>query len=179
MKIQGPRMRGRILFIAEGLIIISALIAILAVQDPGPIHLTLFLVVAQASIILGIILYLAVATTDFLRRHGVSRMHFGPAEVVFRQGDKGDFVYTIVSGEVEVIREEAEGEKVLARLGPGQYFGEMALVSDAPRTATARTLTDTEVVVMGRVDFTTLYAYLPDLHQSVDKIMQQRRRTPH
>ena len=177
IKIQGPRTRRTILFVAEVLMVIAALIAILSVLDPGPIHLTLFLVVAQAFIILGVILYLAVAITDFLRRHGVSRMHFGPGETIFRQGDKGDFVYTIVSGEVEVIREDADGEKVIARLGTGQYFGEMALISDAPRAATVRTITDVDVVTMGRVDFTTLYAYLPDIHKSVDRIMQQRHRT--
>lgn len=176
MKIQGPRTRRTILFVAEVLMVIAALIAILSVLDPGPIHLTLFLVVAQVFIILGIISYLAVAITDFLRRHGVSRMHFGPGETIFRQGDKGDFVYTIVSGEVDVIIEDAAGEKLIARLGSGQSFGEMALISDAPRTATVQTVTNVDVVTMGRVDFTTLYAYLPDMRTSVDKIMKQRNR---
>ena len=64
---------------------------------------------------------------------------------------------------------------MLARLGPGEYFGEMALVSDAPRTATVRTVTPVEAVAMARVDFTTLYAYLPDLRRSLDKILEQRR----
>lgn len=176
MKIQDPRIRNKIIFLAKGLMIIAALIAVLSVQYPGPIQLALFLLVAQTFIILGIVLYLSVAITDFLRRHGVTRMHFKRGEIIFRQGDKGDFVYTIVSGEVEVIREEPEGEKVLARMGTGQYFGEMALVSDAPRTATVRTLTEVDVIIMGRVDFTTLYAYLPDIQQSVEKVMQERRR---
>ena len=53
--------------------------------------------------------------------------------------NNGDLVYTIVRGEVEVIREEADGaERLLSKMGPGEYFGEMALISDAPRTATVR-----------------------------------------
>ena len=177
MRIQGPRLRKRILFVAEGLMVLAAVITLLAVQGPGPLRLMFFLVVAQSAIIFSIMIYLAVTITDFLRRHGVSRMRFGPRETIFRQGDPGDFLYIIISGEVEVVREEPDGEKMLARLGPGEYFGEMALVSDAPRTATLRTVTAVEVATMARMDFTSLYGYLPGLRRTVDKIMQQRRRT--
>jgi Cyclic nucleotide-binding domain len=174
--LQQPQKRSRLLMASEVLIALAAVIALVAVQKPGPIILALFLVVAQACILIGVVLYLAVTIIEFLRHRGVSRAHFTPREIVFRQGDQGDFVYTIVSGEVEVIREDPErGETVLARLGPGEYFGEMALVSDAPRTATVRTVTPVEAVVMARTDFTTLYAYLPDLHQSLDKVMRQRK----
>jgi len=176
MRIQAPWKRSRTLLVSEVLIALAAVIALLAVQKPGAIVLTLFLVVAQAFIVIGVVLYLAVTITGFLRHRGVSRVHFEPRETVFRQGDPGDFVYAIVTGEVEVIREDPEwGETVLARLGPGEYFGEMALISDAPRTATVRTLTPVDAVIMARVDFTTLYADLPDLRRSLDKIMQQRR----
>lgn len=177
-RLQQPSKRNWALLVAEVLIILAALIALLAVQRPGAIIITLFLVVAQAFIVIGVALYLAVTITDFLRRRGVSRVQFAPGETVFRQGDPGDFVYTIVSGEVEVIREDPErGETVLGRLGPGEYFGEMALVSDAPRTATVRTVTPVDAVTMARVDFTTLYAYLPDLRQNLDKVLQHRRAT--
>jgi hypothetical protein len=174
--LQHSRKRSWLLLVSEVLIALAAVIALVAVQKPGPIVLALFLVVAQSCIVIGVALYLAVTIIEFLRHRGVSRAHFTPREIVFRQGDQGDFVYTIVSGEVEVIREDAAGvETVLARLGPGEYFGEMALVSDAPRTATVRTLTPVEAVVMARTDFTTLYAYLPDLQQSLDKVMHQRK----
>lgn len=151
--------------------------ALLAVLAPGPIRLMLFFTVAEAFILLGIFLYLLVTVTGFLRRRGVSMMRFPAGEIIFRQGDPGDFVYTIISGDVEVVRNEPDGESVLARLAPGQYFGEMALLSDAPRTASVRAVTDVEVVTLSRADFSTLYAYLPDLRRSVDKIMQQRRGT--
>ncbi len=178
MKIQQPKMPGRVLFIAECLIALSAIISLIAVLKPGPIPLMLFLVVAEIFIITGIILYLAVTITGFLRQRGVSRMQFPAGAVIFRQGDTADFVYVIVNGKVDVIREEAEGEKVIARLAQGDYFGEMALISNAPRTATVRAVTDVEVLTWSRGDFTTLYAYLPDLRKSVDELMHQRRDTP-
>jgi hypothetical protein len=174
--LQHPRRRSWLLLVSEVLIALAAVIALVAVQKPGPIVLALFLVVAQSCIVIGVVLYLAVTIMEFLRHRGVSRAHFGPREIVFRQGDPGDFVYTIISGEVEVIRVDAAGrETVLARLGRGEYFGEMALVSDAPRTATVRTVTQVEAVVMARADFTSLYAYLPDLRRSLDNVLQQRQ----
>jgi CRP-like cAMP-binding protein len=65
-------------------------------------------------------------------------------------------------------------ERLLATMGPGEYFGEMALISDAARTATVRARTGVELVGMGRADFTTLYAYLPGLQQRVETLMRQR-----
>lgn len=95
MNIQHPWVRSKVLLAAEILIILAAVIALLAVLAPGPIHLMLFLVVGQGFIIAGVVLYLAVAITDFLGRRGVSRVHFAPGETVFRQGDPGDFVYIL------------------------------------------------------------------------------------
>lgn len=177
MRAQEPRMGRRLLFVAEGLIILAAVIAILAVQDLSPIRFMLFLVVAQTCIVLGIIIYVGVTVTDFLRHRGVSRINFGPGEIVFRQGEAGDYVYSIINGEAEVIREELDGEKILARLGPAEYFGEMALISDAPRTATVRAITPLEVITIARKDFLSLYTYLPSFLMSVEKIIQQRRHT--
>ena len=165
----------RILFVAETLIVLAVLIAILAVQDLTPITLTLFLTVALTSIVLGVLLYLVAILTSFLRRHGVSHAHFVPGEIIFRQGDEGDFVYSIIDGRVEVIREAPDGEaKVINRLGPGEYFGEMALIRHAPRTATVRAVTAVNAVVLSQADFLALYTYLPDLHRSIEKVMQQR-----
>ena len=165
----------RILLAAEILIVLAALLALLAVQNLTPITLSLFLTVALPSIVLGVLLYLVASLTSFLRRHGVSHVHFAPGETIFRQGDEGDFVYSIIDGQVEVIRGEPDREaKVINRLGPGEYFGEMALIRHAPRTATVRTLTAVNAVVLSQADFLALYTYLPDLHRSIEKIMQQR-----
>lgn len=69
---------------------------------------------------------------------------------VVRQGDAGDSLFVIVSGEVEVLAQPADRgpERSLARLGPGNYFGEMSFLTGAPRSATIRALEDTELLVL-------------------------------
>jgi len=57
--------------------------------------------------------------------------------VLFREGDPGDFMYVIQSGEVEIRRTVGEAERVLALLPAGEFFGEMALINARPRSATA------------------------------------------
>ena len=123
----------------------------------------------------GALLALGVAVTDVFRRRGVTQLRFEPGDTIFRQGEPGDLVYSIVSGEVEIIREMPDGEeRLLATMGPGEYFGEMALISDAARTATVRARGEVDLVAMGRADFTTLYAYVPGLKQRVETLMRQR-----
>jgi hypothetical protein len=175
IRLPGPRLRRRILLAARVCIVVAAVIALVAVQWLTAFTLSLFLIVGQALVVIGALLATGVAVTDLFRTRGVAQVRFAPGEVVFRQGDRGDLVYTIVSGEVEAIREEPDGtERLLATMGPGEYFGEMALISEAPRTATVRAKTEVEAVSMGRADFTTLYAYVPGLRQRVETLMRKR-----
>jgi len=51
----------------------------------------------------------------------------------------------------------------------------MALLSNAPRTATVRTLTSVDAVMIERLDFTTLYTYLPDLQRNIDEVILKRQ----
>ncbi len=62
---------------------------------------------------------------------------YEPGAVLFREGDPGDFMYVIQSGEVEIRRTVGELERVLAVLPAGEFFGEMALINQRPRSATA------------------------------------------
>jgi CRP-like cAMP-binding protein len=62
---------------------------------------------------------------------------------IFEQGDQSDYVYTITSGDIEIVRVMADGvEEVLNELHPGQYFGELGAFLGFPRTASARSITD-------------------------------------
>jgi MFS family permease len=73
----------------------------------------------------------------------------GSGEVIFRQGDPGELFYVIVSGEVEVLIDNRR-----ARFeGPGDYFGEIALLREVPRTATVVALTDTQLLSVDGDDF--------------------------
>ncbi|MBV9410292.1 MAG: ATP-binding cassette domain-containing protein [Acidimicrobiia bacterium] len=68
----------------------------------------------------------------------------GAGEVLFEQGDEGELVYVVNDGEVEIVRELADGgEEILSRMGPGTYFGELAPLFGLRRSATARTTAPT------------------------------------
>ena len=111
---------------------------------------------------------------------GIGREHFEPHELIFRQGDRGDRLYIVVDGEVEVVKEEPGKEEVsLARLGPGECFGEMALVSDLPRMATVRCRTSVNVLTVDRDGFNALFAHLPPLRGFFQQLVNQRLQTPH
>jgi NADH dehydrogenase len=65
---------------------------------------------------------------------GAAHQRFEPGETVFSQGDLGDRIYIVLAGKAEVVRQEPAGDQVLAQIGPGEFFGEMALLSSAPAT---------------------------------------------
>ena len=108
---------------------------------------------------------------------GFRREHFEPNETIFRQGDRGDRLYIVVDGVVEMVKKEpGQDERVLARLGSGECFGEMALVSDSPRMATARSVTSVNLFTVDRHGFSALFAYHPPLRRMFQQLIEQRRR---
>jgi CRP-like cAMP-binding protein/cytochrome P450 len=79
--------------------------------------------------------------------------------VIVRQGDIAETFHIVAAGAVEVIVDGDEGERVLGRLGPGEYFGEMGLLMRRPRTATVRAAADgAEVMTMKRDVFEKMLA---------------------
>jgi CRP-like cAMP-binding protein len=80
-------------------------------------------------------------------------------EVIFKEGDVGDAFYLIVSGSIRISTlVPGVGEEALTILREGEYFGEMALIDDAPRSASAIANDDTILLVIGKEDFRTLLA---------------------
>ncbi|MFW2387234.1 MAG: Crp/Fnr family transcriptional regulator [Polyangiales bacterium] len=65
---------------------------------------------------------------------------------VFRQGDPGGSMYVIRAGKVRVLKEAHGRKRVVTTLGPGDFFGEMAVVTGCPRTATAEVLEEAELL---------------------------------
>jgi len=81
--------------------------------------------------------------------------------VIFQQGAKADSFYLIYGGSVRIVRTQNKKEYQLARLVREDYFGEMALVANRPRSATASALTDTLLLVLSRADFEKLFKKHP------------------
>ncbi len=91
----------------------------------------------------------------FLR---MQRQSYRAGEMIIKQGDEGDYFYSVVSGKVAVTRETPLNNQGirLAELGPGDSFGEEALISEAKRNATVRMTTDGVLVRLAKQDFRDL-----------------------
>lgn len=82
----------------------------------------------------------------------VTRAHYRPGDHIFLQGDPGANFYVIDRGEVEILRRDDMGQPnlVVDVLGPGEFFGEVALLDNQPRGVTAKARTPVDVLVMGK-----------------------------
>jgi NADH:quinone reductase (non-electrogenic) len=110
------------------------------------------------------------------RAPGVRREYFEPGQVIFHEGEHGDWLYIVADGEVEVVRERAGEATPLRRLGRGECFGEIALVSDRPRTATVRAVSASNVLAVDREAFQALFATLPPLKSFFESLIAARGR---
>ena len=97
-----------------------------------------------------------------------------PGEDVFRQGDQGDLFYIIVRGRFQVIQDE----RVLAILEDGDCFGEVALVTDRPRNATVRAVTQAVVLTLGRKNLQQLLRDSPRTQERIRILLQERAGAP-
>ena len=85
------------------------------------------------------------------------RRDVAPGDVFFEAGDSGDEMFGVVSGMIELRR----GDQVLARVGPGGTFGEMAIIDNAPRALTAVAVEQSEIAVITRRMFLFLVTETP------------------
>ncbi len=100
---------------------------------------------------------------------------FSEGEAVVTQGEIGDALYFIARGEVRVVRADADKPPVqLARLGGGSLFGEMALLSAEPRSASVVCDTDVDVLMLKRADVETLSATIPAIAGAMARFMRER-----
>jgi MFS family permease len=100
----------------------------------------------------------------------LTRVRRGAGEAVFRQGDKGDHYYLVEAGEVEI---NIDG-RVVSTLGPGQGFGEIALLRDVPRTATVTGKTDVTLYALGRDEFIAAVTGHTASAQAADSLVSAR-----
>jgi cyclic nucleotide-binding protein len=177
-RIHGMRFKGdwraKLLALAQLLIGFVALLGVVALWTQDPIFMFLFAFV-QMLLPVGIALFGIVAI--FSQRTMVLES-FGPGEIIFREGDPGRYVYVVKSGTVQIERERPGSAEpiILKELSSGDHFGEMALLTQAPRNATVRAVSPVLVYQMSPGHFTTLYSSLPGLREHVNSLMQNRIR---
>jgi nitroimidazol reductase NimA-like FMN-containing flavoprotein (pyridoxamine 5'-phosphate oxidase superfamily) len=101
-------------------------------------------------------------------------VQYAAGDVIVRQGAPADKFFIIVDGEVEVVREEGGGAQPVATLRRGQFFGEIAILRDTPRTATVRAVGPTTLLSMDRDTFRGLVSQALATTQDFDQVIQQR-----
>jgi len=97
-------------------------------------------------------------------------------ETIIKQGERGDTFYLISKGSVSVyVKKGLFGKKQVAELGEGDFFGEMALVSDEPRSATVIADEDSEVFVLYKKDFKQILLSNPKIAGIIKQVLTERK----
>ncbi len=109
--------------------------------------------------------------SDLLERFG---RHYPAGTVLFQEGDAGDEMYVIHSGRVELTRRFKDRTNVLAVLPPGEFFGEMAIVNNRPRSATATVLDDAQLLVIDSRTFEAMIRGKPEISVRMIKALAGR-----
>jgi CRP-like cAMP-binding protein len=99
---------------------------------------------------------------------------FPKGTILFKEGDEGNEMFLINSGEVKLSRKTSQGDVILARLGFGEFFGEMSVITNQPRTVTAETVTDCRLNVITKDILETLVAGKPLVALSILKKLMFR-----
>jgi uncharacterized membrane protein len=93
----------------------------------------------------------------------IDELNLPEGHTLFQAGDPGDSLFIVQSGEIELFIKDTAGQKItLTTAGPGDMFGELAMLDSGPRTATALALTESEVLVLDRDDLILLFQRRPD-----------------
>ena len=101
---------------------------------------------------------------------------FGPGEALVSSGETGDSMFVILDGGVQVAGKSDNGSQVvLAKLGPGEYFGEISLLTGAPRNASVYAETDTLVLEVRKQDISPLIDANPALAGCLGELLERRQ----
>ena len=103
---------------------------------------------------------------------GIATQTIKAGAVIFQEGDKADGLFIIKSGQVGI----RLGNRTLAELNANSIFGEMALIDDAPRSATAVAVTDVELVPVSEKQFLFLVSQTPFFALKVMRVLARRLR---
>ncbi len=113
--------------------------------------------------------------SDKMRRH-----RFPPGEIVVQQGDEGNSLFIVVEGVVGVrVKKENNEVAEVARLGAGNIFGEMALLTGEQRTATVVAIAETVLYEITKYDIAPLIAQQPEVSELISTVLTQRQLATH
>src|SRR6476620_5103119 len=107
----------------------------------------------------------------------VTRRSAPRSSVIMAAGDQIDCLYIVISGRLKVMMSDSEGKEViLSLIGPGEFFGEMGLIDDAPRSASVVTIESCELLSINKRDFKKCLAENFDMAQAVMRGLVRRLR---
>lgn len=106
----------------------------------------------------------------------LEKREYKSGEIIFSQGDTGDDAFIVESGQIEIARGNGTAELVIATIEENGMFGEMALIDDSPRMATARAMRKTTCIVIPKRAFSKLLRDShPVLHVVLNTMMRRVR----
>jgi CRP-like cAMP-binding protein len=106
----------------------------------------------------------------------IREMRVSSGELIFAEHELGEEMYVVYSGKIRIYHETGGHEEVLDLVGPGGYFGEMAIIDEQPRSASARASDDTTLLVLHKNDFRSAVRDYPDIAFEVLKEFVRRLR---
>ena len=107
----------------------------------------------------------------------LTEQHYTLGELIFAEGDVGDEMYIVVEGEVEIlIRLDTAEPFLLAKVGPGSYFGEMSILDNEPRSAAARVSADARLLSLKGEQLKELVFVMPEIAFTIFKVLSERLR---
>ena len=108
---------------------------------------------------------------------GSARRSYPKGRTIVSEGEPSQSMYILLAGRAKVQRSDSEGKEViLAVLGSGEYFGEMSLIDDSPRSASVITLESSEFIAVSKEAFKAMLAQSPDMAMSVMRGLVRRLR---
>ena len=99
---------------------------------------------------------------------------FVPGEVLTKEGESGDEMFIIQTGKVKIVRKIGDSEKLLAVLGAGDFFGEMSILLQEPRSADAIVDEDSKILVINSQTFKDMIKANPDIAFKIMKKLAKR-----
>lgn len=108
-------------------------------------------------------------------RDGMEVVNLKSGEILFREGDAGEHMYIVLSGNLEILMAPGtDDELILNRVPQGEYIGEMSLVTGAPRTASVRAYGDVVLLSMSRTQLMDLLQLHPHLASTMVSVLSHR-----